>query len=123
MWLTSSRRGNRTAARQIYAAAIQRSDLDWPEAVFEAYVQFEDIHGTVDSILQTRSKVAKETQRLARRREKQHEQMAAEYVMPESTIEQAPAPAPEVQIQEENSETKESSHNETKRYIVIAPRY
>jgi hypothetical protein len=113
-----SRRGNTTAARQIYANAIQRSDLDWPEAVFEAYLQFEDMHGTVDSILQTQNKVAKETQRLARRREKQQEQMAAEYTMPEVAAVTAPAAEPEAPVQVETVETKDNSNNEIKRCVM-----
>ena len=113
--LTYSRRGNNEAARQIYVSAIQRSDLDWPEAVFEAYTQFEDIHGSVGSILQTRSKIAKETQRLARRREKQQEQMAAEYVAPDPVAIEIADSAPEVPIEAEIIETKELPSNEIKR--------
>jgi hypothetical protein len=104
-------------ARAIYAAAIQRSDLDWPEAVFEAYLQFEDIHGTVDSILQIRSKIAKETQRLARRREKQQEQLAAEYAVPDAPAVEIPAAVSEVPAQPETVEVKENPNSEAKRCV------
>lgn len=50
--------------------AIQRSDLDWPEAVYEAFTQFESIHGTVETILLAARKIEKESEKLARRREK-----------------------------------------------------
>lgn len=66
----SRRRGQYAAARAIYVTAIQRSDLDWPEAVYEAFTQFENIHGTVDTILQASRKIEKESEKLARRREK-----------------------------------------------------
>jgi hypothetical protein len=76
------------------------------------------MHGTVDSILQTQSKVAKETQRLARRREKQQEQMAAEYTMPEVALAAAPAADPEVPVQVETVEAKDNSNNEVKRWVT-----
>jgi hypothetical protein len=118
--LTRSRRGNSTAAKEIYANAIQRSDLDWPEAIFEAYSQFEDIHGDVDSILQTRSKIAKESQRLARRREKQQEQLQAEYVMPDVAAVAAPAAESEAMVQPQPVETSEVPNNEAKRFVTVA---
>jgi len=73
------------------------------------------MHGTVDSILQTQSKVAKETQRLARRREKQQEQMVAEYTMPEVASVVAPAVEPEAPVLVETAEAKDKSNNEIKR--------
>ena len=73
------------------------------------------MHGTVDSILQTQSKVAKETQRLARRREKQQEQMAAEYTMPEVASVAAPAVEPEAPVLVETVEPKDKSNNEITR--------
>ena len=81
-------------------------------------MQFEDMHGTVDSILQTQNKVAKETQRLARRREKQQEQMAAEYAMPEVASVTAPAVEPEAPVQVETVEAKDNSTNEIKRCVT-----
>lgn len=119
-----SRRGNVAGARQIFATAIQRSDLDWPEAVYEAYLQFEDVHGSVDSILQTRSKIAKETQRLARRRERQQEQSLAEHPVQETVV--APVAPVTIPQPEEPSEivvveTEAKEDNETKRYMVHGP--
>lgn len=102
-------------ARQIYANAIQRSDLDWPEAVFEAYLQFEDIHGTVDSILHTRKQVAKESQRLARRREKQQSQMAAESIVQATAVVAEPTAVAEPSLEIETVEARDDSINETKR--------
>lgn len=118
-----SRRGNVAGARQMFAIAIQRSDLDWPEAVYEAYLQFEDVHGSVDSILQTRSKIVKETQRLARRRERQQEQSLAEYPVQETAVAPAPVtiPQPEEPSEVVVVETKANEDTETKRYVVHGP--
>jgi len=79
------------------------------------------MHGTVDSILQTQSRVAKETLRLARRREKQQEQMAAEYTIPEvASVASVPVPVaePEVPVQVETVEEKNDSNNEIKRCVA-----
>jgi hypothetical protein len=69
--------------------------LDWPEAVYEAFIQFEDVHGDIDSMLQTRNRITKETQKLARRREKQQEQLAAEYAEQTVAQQSAAGAAPE----------------------------
>lgn len=58
--------------------AIQRSDLDWPEAIYEAFTQFENIHGTVETILLAARKIEKESEKLARRREKTAQTLAAQ---------------------------------------------
>ncbi|WWD05336.1 hypothetical protein V865_003409 [Kwoniella europaea PYCC6329] len=50
--------------------AIQRSDLDWPEAVYDALIQFEHVHGTLDSLLDARTKIEREQEKLSKRREK-----------------------------------------------------
>jgi ribosomal protein L17 len=75
--LTGRRRGQADAARQIYLAAIQRSDLDWPEAVYEALSRFETVHGSIETTLQSARKIEKESEKLARRREKVAREQAA----------------------------------------------
>lgn len=65
-----ARRQDRTEARKTYATAIERTDLDWPEAVHEAYIQFETIHGTLDTLAQAKVAVKREQVKLAKRREK-----------------------------------------------------
>ncbi|WVR06547.1 hypothetical protein IAU60_003578 [Kwoniella sp. DSM 27419] len=50
--------------------AIHRSDLDWPEAVFEAFLQFEQLHGSLDSLLEAKKAISREQEKLVRRREK-----------------------------------------------------
>ncbi|WVW84930.1 hypothetical protein I302_106966 [Kwoniella bestiolae CBS 10118] len=57
-------------ARQIFLKAIHRSDLDWPEAVYDALIQFELVHGTLDSLFDARSTIDKEKDKLLKRREK-----------------------------------------------------
>jgi hypothetical protein len=78
-----SRRGNFSEAKQILVAAIQRSDLDWPEMVYEALTQFEAIHGDLDSIKESRILIEKETEKLAKRRQK----IAEQYQYPVAPVE------------------------------------
>lgn len=80
------------AAREGYTTAIQRSDLDWPEAVYEAFAQFESIHGTVETVFQTARKIEKESEKLARRREKTAQTMAQQ-VPVEAEVSNVPATA------------------------------
>nr|XP_019045381.1 hypothetical protein I302_05770 [Kwoniella bestiolae CBS 10118]OCF24311.1 hypothetical protein I302_05770 [Kwoniella bestiolae CBS 10118] len=65
-----SRHGQIEDARQIFLKAIHRSDLDWPEAVYDALIQFELVHGTLDSLFDARSTIDKEKDKLLKRREK-----------------------------------------------------
>ncbi len=65
-----TRRGNTDAARQIFTLAVQRSDLDWPEMVYEAFTQFEAIHGTLTTVSDARKLIEKEQEKLAKRRQK-----------------------------------------------------
>nr|XP_019000213.1 uncharacterized protein I203_07372 [Kwoniella mangroviensis CBS 8507]OCF63674.1 hypothetical protein I203_07372 [Kwoniella mangroviensis CBS 8507] len=65
-----SRRGQLDLARSSFFKAIQRSDLDWPEAVYDALIQFEHVHGTLDSLLDARTKIEREQEKLSKRREK-----------------------------------------------------
>lgn len=66
-------------ARTTFTSAIQRVDLDWPEAVYSAFEMFENVHGTLESLTAARSAIDHEKKRLTRRREKQaaQEQAAA----------------------------------------------
>ncbi|TYJ56665.1 hypothetical protein B9479_002595 [Cryptococcus floricola] len=65
------RRDDASAARDIFEDAIARTDLDWPEAVYEAFIQFEIVHGDPSTLLQTKKKIEKEQEKLARRRAKE----------------------------------------------------
>ena len=47
---------------------MQRSDLDWPEAVFEALTQSENIHGTIATIQSASEVIEHEQEKLNRRR-------------------------------------------------------
>lgn len=64
-------------ARSTYHNAIKRSDLDWPEAVYEAFVMFENVYGTLETTIDARKRVEKEQQRVNRRRQKEAEKQAA----------------------------------------------
>lgn len=44
--------------------------MDWPEAVYEAFHRFEQVHGTGATIAQSQRRIEKESEKLARRREK-----------------------------------------------------
>ncbi|WVN86727.1 uncharacterized protein L203_101899 [Cryptococcus depauperatus CBS 7841] len=64
------RRDDIATAREIFEKAIQRTDLDWPEAVYEAFIQLEVIHGTPQSLHESKKKIDKEQEKLLKRREK-----------------------------------------------------
>ncbi|WOO76790.1 putative RNA-binding protein [Vanrija pseudolonga] len=69
-----ARTGDLEAARHVYESAIQRTDLDWPEAVYEAFILFENVYGDLDTLLKARRSIAREQQKVNRRRQKQAEQ-------------------------------------------------
>ncbi|ORX37192.1 hypothetical protein BD324DRAFT_681110 [Kockovaella imperatae] len=73
------RRKNFDAARSIYTSAMNRSDLDWPEAVSEAWLRFEHIHGTVETLVAAQRAVEVEMLKLARRRERDAAQHMEQY--------------------------------------------
>ncbi|WWC70988.1 uncharacterized protein I206_104941 [Kwoniella pini CBS 10737] len=65
-----SRHSRIEQARDIFHKAIQRSDLDWPEAVYEALIRFENTHGTLGSLLDAKKRISREQEKLTKRREK-----------------------------------------------------
>ncbi|KAL1413103.1 Splicing factor [Vanrija albida] len=69
-----ARLGDLEAARQVYESTIQRTDLDWPEAVYEAFILFENVYGELPTLLVARHSIAREQQKVNRRRQKQAEQ-------------------------------------------------
>ncbi|EIW67704.1 hypothetical protein TREMEDRAFT_69686 [Tremella mesenterica DSM 1558] len=74
-----TRRGNIEEARNLFTTALQRSDLDWPEAVYEAFIQFENVHGDLDTVLDANKRIAKAQEKLAKRREKAAQEQTAQY--------------------------------------------
>ncbi|WVQ71771.1 hypothetical protein IAR50_001312 [Cryptococcus sp. DSM 104548] len=132
------RRDDPSAARDIFEDAIARTDLDWPEAVYEAFIQFELVHGDPNTLLQTKKKIEKEQDKLARRRAKEaaaQEQYAAAVVQgaasgaaetvvndvlgavktgqePRATSEAAAAPAPEP-VEKKEEHLKRDRENTT----------
>ena len=74
-----SRRGHIEEARHTYVTAIQRSDLDWPEAIHDAFILFENLHGSLQTLLDAAKKVEKEQEKVARRREKAAQTQMEQY--------------------------------------------
>ncbi|RXK40070.1 hypothetical protein M231_02710 [Tremella mesenterica] len=74
-----TRRGNIEEARNLFTTALQRSDLDWPEAVYDAFIQFENVHGDLDTVLDANKRIAKAQEKLAKRREKAAQEQTAQY--------------------------------------------
>ncbi|KAK8858792.1 hypothetical protein IAR55_003022 [Kwoniella newhampshirensis] len=66
----ASRRGSLDQARDLFVKSIQRHDLDWPEAVYEAFVQFENVHGELGTVLEAKQHIEREQEKVAKRREK-----------------------------------------------------
>ncbi|KGB79737.2 hypothetical protein CNBG_5575 [Cryptococcus deuterogattii R265] len=64
------RRDDVDQAREILEKSIQRTDLDWPEAIYEAFIQLEVVHGSPQTLQGARKKIEKEQEKLAKRREK-----------------------------------------------------
>lgn len=80
------------SARTVYSEAIQRSDLDWPEAVYQAYELFENVHGTFETLTAARKAIDHEKKKVARRREKQAAQeQAAAVAQYQAAVAAAPA--------------------------------
>ena len=80
---------------------MQRSDLDWPEAVHEALVRLETIHGTLQSLSEAEDLIAAELIKVNRRRLKaaqtqmeQYYQDAAYTTTATDTVEPVVAAAP-----------------------------
>ncbi|WWD18688.1 hypothetical protein CI109_103142 [Kwoniella shandongensis] len=65
-----SRRGALDDARELFIKSIQRHDLDWPEAIYEAFIQFENVHGGLDTLFEARQHIEKEQEKVTKRREK-----------------------------------------------------
>jgi hypothetical protein len=57
----------------MFITAVQRTDLDWPEAVHEAFMQFETVHGGLDNLASATQLLDKERIKLERRRAKAQE--------------------------------------------------
>lgn len=87
------------AARAVYSSSIQRSDLDWPEAVYQAFEMFENVHGTLDTLSGARKAIAHEQKRVTRKREKQAAQeQAAAVAEYEAAVAAAPVEATAVAV-------------------------
>lgn len=74
--------------------------------MFEAFTRFEIVHGSVETIIQTARKLDKETEKLARRREKAAKEQASYYTASEAP--NVPEPVAEAVV-ETVAEDKTSS--------------
>lgn len=93
-----ARIGETEAARRLFIHAVGRRDLDWPEAVYDAFTLFENTHGTLETLREAKSKIHHEQLKLNRRRQKaaEAEAQAAEQFQQRATaaaVESAPASA------------------------------
>jgi hypothetical protein len=85
--------------------ALQRTDLDWPEAVHEAFIQFETVHGDLTSLASANALIETERIKLAKRRERaaeiQQVQVVEQYLQPVADVSasaeagDAPEPTPQ----------------------------
>lgn len=82
------REGNIDNARETLLTAIQRTDLDWPEAVYEALIQFENVHGTLDSLADAIKQIEAEKQKLVKRREKAAQEQYQQYYEQQALVAQ-----------------------------------
>lgn len=91
-----ARIGEVDAARKLFTQAIGRKDLDWPEAVYDAFTLFENTYGNLETLREAKSKIGHEQQKLNRRRQKaadaqaqveqQYQQQATEAVAEPSAV-------------------------------------
>lgn len=87
-----SRRNKLNIVRSIFVNSIERTDLDWPEAVYEAFLRFETIHGSLQTLAQAMAKIDTEQQKLERRRQKASQEQMNQYYTQIATT--APSMAP-----------------------------
>lgn len=87
-----SRRNKLDIVRSIFVNSIERTDLDWPEAVYEAFLRFETIHGSLQTLAQAMAKIDTEQQKLERRRQKASQEQMNQYYTQIATT--APSMAP-----------------------------
>jgi hypothetical protein len=96
-----SRQGLIEEARKTLTAAMTRRDLDWPEAVFDASLLLENVHGSLQTLNQAREAIEREQNKVAKRRE----QVQEIYYQPAET---APVPEPQENVQDTKEAPKET---------------
>jgi hypothetical protein len=87
----SRRRGNIDTARSTFTDGIERTDLDWPEAVFEAFLRFETIHGDLNTLAEATNRIYVEEVKLAKRRQKATQEQLNQYYAEAIPVEQTTA--------------------------------
>ncbi|OCF40172.1 hypothetical protein I317_05996 [Kwoniella heveanensis CBS 569] len=126
-----SRSGNVEAAREMFQKSIQRSNLDWPEAVYEAYMLFESIHGSLADIQDAEKRIEKEREKVMRRREKAAQEVqavqeqdagiqaavASETVQPVTT--QAAVPVEDNAVAEQNSAPADNAVKRDREHTTV----
>jgi len=112
------RRGQIDKAREILSAAIGRTDLDWPEVVYEAMLQFETIHGDLSTLADATSKIEAEQQKLARRREKANQEQLQQYYAAAPVAQpEATQATQEVEVRQEQPQPEAMDDSHFKRYV------
>ncbi|GMK58444.1 hypothetical protein CspeluHIS016_0504760 [Cutaneotrichosporon spelunceum] len=91
---TQARYGDVDGARERYNKAIQRPDLDWPEAVFEAFVTFENVHGSLETLQAARKHIGTAQKKLNRRREREAQAQQAQQAQVAARVPTEPAAVP-----------------------------
>nr|XP_031864419.1 uncharacterized protein CI109_000333 [Kwoniella shandongensis]KAA5531491.1 hypothetical protein CI109_000333 [Kwoniella shandongensis] len=119
-----TRRGALDDARELFIKSIQRHDLDWPEAIYEAFIQFENVHGGLDTLFEARQHIEKEQEKVTKRREKAalEAQSYQQYTAPAPVEETAepmvvdasePVPQPASAPEEDDSRLKRDREHTT----------
>lgn len=103
-----ARYGDLDGARERYTKAVQRPDLDWPEAVFEAFTNFENVHGSLETFVAARKQIAVAQKKLNRRREREAQAQQAQQAAYAQQQAEAMAAAAPVEAAEPQAEVVEA---------------
>lgn len=75
-----ARYGDLDGARERYTKVTPKWDLDWPEGVFEAFANFENVHGSLETVVAARKVIGGAQKKLNRRREREAQIQQAQQV-------------------------------------------
>ncbi|KIY44769.1 hypothetical protein FISHEDRAFT_50684 [Fistulina hepatica ATCC 64428] len=95
-------------ARSVFTS-VHYKQLDWPEAIWEAWLAFEHLHGSLETIEACIEKVGKAREQTNARRAKQATRAAMQYAAEQqASVPVAAAPVPAPEQQEEDRAQSES---------------
>lgn len=78
--------------------------------MFEAFLRFENVHGGIETVIQTARKIDKETEKLARRREKVAKEQVAYSEISEAAAVPVVEAVVETAIEDKTIPAKDESH-------------